>query len=108
MTGRLRQAATAWAERFRSDLKASTDASLLGVMRFLGLLSGPIDTHQPIDRALRDALRYRLPAHAGWRHAVGGIAYLLLILLVVTGVLLSFYYRPSAEEAHQSIQHIVS
>jgi ubiquinol-cytochrome c reductase cytochrome b subunit len=108
MNGRLWPAVSAWAGRVWSDLKASTDASLLGVMRFLGLLYGPIDTRQPIDRAFRQALENRLPRYVSWRHAFGGIAYLLLILLVVTGVLLSFYYRPSAEEAYQSIQHIVS
>lgn len=108
MSGRVRQAVGEWAGRVWSDLKASTDASLLGVLRFLGLLYGPIDTHQPIDRAFRGALRNRLPRYVTWRHAFGGISYLLLILLVVTGVLLSFYYRPSAEEAYQSIQHIVS
>lgn len=97
-----------WGGRFRADLKASTDASLLGVLRFLGMLYGPIDSHLPIDQALRKALGHRLPRHAGWRHAAGGITYLLFILLVVTGVLLSFYYRPSAEEAYQSVQHIVS
>jgi quinol-cytochrome oxidoreductase complex cytochrome b subunit len=94
--------------RFWSDLKASTDANLLRVLRFLGLLYGPIDTTLPIDQALRKALRYRMPRHTGWRHMYGGIAYLLLVVLVVTGVLLSFYYRPSAEEAYQSIQHIVT
>lgn len=101
-------AVTGWLGRFWADLKASTDASLLGVLRFLGLIYGPIDTHLPIDKAFKRAMDYRLPRHAGWRHALGGIAYFLLIILVVTGVLLSFYYRPSAEEAYQSIQHIVS
>lgn len=90
------------------DIKASTDASLLGGMRFLGLLYGPIDRRLQIDQALRKALRYRLPAHAGWRHAFGGITYLLFIVLVVTGVLLVVFYRPSVEEAYPSIQHIVS
>lgn len=108
MLARLWASIKAWAGRFGGDLKASTDASLLGVLRFLGLLYGRIDTHLPIDEALRRALRRRLPGHAGWRHALGGIAYLLLIVLVVTGVLLSFYYRPSAEEAYQSLQHVVS
>ena len=108
MLGAARRAAATWAGRFWGDLKASTDASLLGVLRFLGLLYGPIDTTLPIDEAFRRSLRYRLSPHAGWRHALGGIAYLLLILLVVTGVLLAFYYRPSAEEAYPSMQHIVS
>jgi quinol-cytochrome oxidoreductase complex cytochrome b subunit len=80
----------------------------LGAARFVGLLYGPIDRHLSIDQALRKALRYRLPAYAGWRHAFGGITYLLFIVLVVTGVLLSFYYRPSPQEAYPSVQHIVS
>lgn len=98
----------AWWSRFREDLKASTDPSLLGLLRFLGLLYGPIDSSLPIDQAFRKALRNRVSRHAGWRQAFGGITYLLFIILVVTGVLLSFYYRPSVEEAYQSMQHIVS
>lgn len=97
-----------WIVQFWADLKASTDASLLGVARFVGLLYGPIDRRLRIDQALRKALGYRLPSHVGWRHALGGITYLLFIILVVTGVLLSFYYRPSAQQAHPSIQHLVS
>jgi quinol-cytochrome oxidoreductase complex cytochrome b subunit len=105
---RVWRAVTGWAGRFWGDLKSSTDAQLLSLLRFLGLLYGPIDTSLPIDQAFRKALRYRLSRHAGWRQVFGGITYLLLIMLVLTGVLLSFYYRPSAEEAYQSIQHIVS
>jgi len=97
-----------WASRLWDDLVASTDASLLAILRFLGLLYGPIDTSLPIDQSFRKALRNRLPSHVDWRKAFGGMTYLLLIILVVTGVLLSFYYRPSAEEAYQSVQHIVS
>lgn len=105
---RARAGLSTWASRFGADLKASTDPSLLGVLRFLGLLYGPIDTGLPIDQSLKKAARYRLARHAGWRHMWGGIAYLLLIALVVTGVLLAFYYRPSAEEAYPSIDHIVT
>lgn len=108
MTNRSGNPLRQWLGRFWSDLKASTDASLLAILRFVGLIYGPIDTDLPIDQAFRKALRNRLPRQAGWRQAWGGIAYLLLIILVVTGVLLSFYYRPSAEEAYQSVQHIVS
>ncbi|MBI3983001.1 MAG: cytochrome b N-terminal domain-containing protein [Gemmatimonadetes bacterium] len=97
-----------WIRRIRDDLAASTDASLLAVPRFLGLLYGPIDHRLPINEALRKALRYRLPAHVTWRHALGGIVYLLFILLVVTGVLLAVYYRPSTQEAYPSVQRIVT
>ncbi len=102
------RAPAAWAGRFWTDLKASTDASLLALLRFVGLLYGPIDRHLPIDQAYRKAMRYRLSRHAGWRQLFGGVTYLLFIILVATGVLLSFYYRPSAEEAYPSIQHIVT
>lgn len=97
-----------WLGRLWVDLKASTDASLLTMLRFVGLLYGRIDHRLPIDQAFRKALRYRLSRHTTWRQAFGGITYLLLIMLVSTGVLLSFYYRPSVEEAYPSIQHIVS
>ncbi len=97
-----------WLPQFWEDLRTSADAGLLGVARFVGLLYGPIDRNLRIDEAWRKALRYRLAEHVGWRHALGGITYLLLMVLVVTGVLLAFYYRPSVDEAYPSIQHIVS
>ncbi len=103
-----RQAIRRWLSQFWDDVKSSTDAGLLAVPRFLGLLYGSIDTRLPIDQAFRKALGHRLPPHVGWRHALGGIAYLLFILLVVSGVLLAVHYRPSVSEAYPSIQHIVS
>lgn len=90
------------------DIKSSTDASLLGAARFLGLLYGPIDRRLQIDEAFKKALRYRLPSHVGWRHALGGVTYLLFLILIVTGVMLAIFYRPSVEEAYPSVQHIVS
>lgn len=103
-----RRRLVAWWAQFWADLKASTDTSLLGMLRFLGLLYGPIDTRLPIDQAFRKAMQRRLAPQVGWRHALGGIAYLLFILLVVSGVLLAIHYRPSAQEAYASIRHIVT
>lgn len=108
MNEQRRKPLRSWLANLWADLKASTDAGILGVARFLGLLYGPIDRELPIDQALSKALRYRLAPHAGWRQAFGGITYLLFMVLVVTGVLLSFYYRPSPQEAYPSIQYIVS
>ena len=106
----IKRAATAVRDRFKQlwdDLTSSTDAGLLGVVRFFGLLYGPIDRSLPIDEAFKKALRYRLAPHVGWRHMLGGICYLLFMVLVVTGVLLALHYRPSIDEAYPSIQHIV-
>jgi len=104
----VRHRIAAWWAQVWADLKASTDAGVLSALRVVGLLYGPIDEHLPIDQAFKKAMRNRLAPHIGWRHALGGIAYLLFILLVVTGVLLAFHYRPSAQEAYASIRHIVS
>ena len=103
-----RRRTSAWLRQFWSDAKTSVDPGLLASARFFGLLYGRIERKLPIDQALRASLRRRLPAHAGWRHAFGGIAHLLFLVLVVTGVLLCVYYRPSAEEAYASIQFVVS
>jgi quinol-cytochrome oxidoreductase complex cytochrome b subunit len=108
MIGRAWQSVRGWIVSVWDDIRASTDSSLLGVARFLGLLYGPIDRSLRIDEALRKALQYRLAPHVGWRHVFGGITYLLFGMLVVTGVLLSFYYRPSVEEAYASVQHVTS
>ncbi|MDH3459312.1 MAG: hypothetical protein OER90_20915, partial [Gemmatimonadota bacterium] len=97
-----------WLSQTWGDFVSSVDAGLLGMVRFVGLIYGPIDRRLPINEAWRKALQYRLPSHVGWRHMFGGISYLLLIILVMTGVLLALYYRPSVEEAYPSIQHIVS
>ena len=105
---RLWRGAIEWLAQVGGDIRDSTDAGLLGVARFFGLLYGPIDTSLPIDQAARKAWRHRLPPHASWRHALGGITHLLFLVLVVTGVMLAVYYRPSAQEAFPSIQHIVS
>lgn len=96
----------AWLGQVGEDLRESTDASLLSSLRFLGLLYGPIDRKLPIDQALKKAWGRRLPSFVGWQHSFGGIAYLLFMVLVATGVLLSFYYRPSVDEAYASLQYI--
>jgi quinol-cytochrome oxidoreductase complex cytochrome b subunit len=104
----LRIPGSRWWGQFWDDVKASTDASILAVLRVFGLLYGRIDRQLPIDQAWRKAMSYRLSPHVGWRHAFGGITYLLFMVLVATGVLLAFYYRPSVEEAYPSIQYITS
>jgi cytochrome b6 len=50
-----------------------------------------------------------VPVH---RHTVwyyfGGMTLFLLLIQVGTGILLLFYYRPSAEEAYESVQHLMT
>ncbi len=55
------------------------------------------------------ALKKQVPVH---RHTVwyylGGMTLFLFVVQVATGVLLLFYYRPSAEEAFESIQFLMA
>lgn len=55
------------------------------------------------------ARKKQVPVH---RHTVwyyfGGMTLFLFAVQVVTGVLLLFYYRPSAEEAYESIQFLMT
>ncbi len=82
------------------------DASVLRMPRFFGLLYGRIQDGLPLPVMWERAMARRLPANVGWRHAFGGITFVLFLILIVTGVLLSFYYRPSVEEAYGSISFI--
>ncbi|MFQ5746754.1 MAG: cytochrome bc complex cytochrome b subunit [Gemmatimonadota bacterium] len=97
-----------WLKQLGADFRASIDPNLLVLARFLGLLYGRIDRRLPTGQALRQAWGRRLPAHVGWRHAFGGIAYLLFMVLVASGVLLAVHYRPSAGEAYASVRYITS
>ncbi len=104
----MKQRIGGWFEHLREEARLSADPGLLGALRVLGLLYGKIDRSVPIDQSLRQSWSRRLPANVSWKHAFGGIAYFLFMILVVSGVMLAFYYRPSVTEAHLSIQFIVS
>ena len=55
------------------------------------------------------ARKKQVPIHRhGLWYYFGGMTLFLFIIQVVTGVLLLFYYRPSAEEAYESIQFLMA
>ena len=90
----------------RTWLAEATDASILAIPRLFGLVYGPIQDRLSLPEAWRAAMARRLPAKVGWWHAFGGATYFLCMVLVATGVMLSFYYRPSAVEAYPSLQYL--
>lgn len=59
--------------------------------------------HDPIRRELN----LEAPPQLGWRHALGGIAVMLFVLQVLTGILLMVYYQPIASDAYESIQYLM-
>src|SRR5574342_682278 len=59
---------------------------------------------------MRELIRHKVvPVHPHtiWYY-FGGITLFLFIIQVCTGILLLLYYRPSAEEAYESVQFIVT
>jgi quinol-cytochrome oxidoreductase complex cytochrome b subunit len=87
-------------------LEKATDVRILGIPRMFGLIYGRMQDSDSIGDAWRKAMRRRLSPNVGWKHAFGGTTYFLCMILVVTGVMLSFYYRPSAVEAYPSLQYL--
>lgn len=54
-----------------------------------------------------DALRYPVPEHAnnlGW--SLGGLTAATLVILILTGILLTQFYNPIPEAANASVRHI--
>jgi quinol-cytochrome oxidoreductase complex cytochrome b subunit len=45
--------------------------------------------------------------HSIWYY-LGGMTLFLFIIQIATGILLLFYYRPSAEDAYESIQFLMA
>jgi len=49
-----------------------------------------------------------LPAGIGWMHTLGSATLFLLMVQIVTGIFLAFYYVPSPEHAYHSVTQITT
>lgn len=69
---------------------------------------GWIDTRLPIVQLLdREYLKFRVPKNLNYFWSFGGIQMALLALLFVSGISLGMHYKPSAENAFDSVDHIM-
>lgn len=48
----------------------------------------------------------RIPNAVGWPHTLGSATLFLLLVQIVTGIFLAFYYVPSVEHAYGSVEYI--
>lgn len=46
------------------------------------------------------------PEHVNWRHYFGGLAFIMMMLQLTTGLLLIFFYEPTLTDAYKTIQMI--
>jgi cytochrome b6 len=80
-----------------------------GLRRFYGPLLGWLDDRIgfSILGPLMKKKEVPIHKHSFWYY-IGGMALFLFILQICTGILLLFYYRPSAEGAYESIQFLMA
>ena len=58
---------------------------------------------------LRAFLKKPVPKHAiKWYYCLGGITFALFVIQGITGILLSLYYKPTTEQAYESILFIMN
>jgi len=59
------------------------------------------------EELLEDQANRIVPVHAtNYIYCFGGIAFLLFIMLAITGILLAVYYQPTPDNAYQSVLNI--
>lgn len=79
---------------------------IVSFLSVFGLLPTELDSRKPLREALREALQQPLPSYARWPRVLGILAFILFIFLGLTGIMLAFYYQPTAGEAYASVTSI--
>lgn len=63
----------------------------------------------PIDGALEQLKKKRVPVHKhGLFYYLGGICLYLMIVQIITGILLLFYYQPTEAQAYESVRFLMT
>ncbi len=66
-----------------------------------------VEERYQIAKPLNEILKKPVPSFARWWwYCLGGITFFLFVIQGTTGILLAFYYKPTAAEAYASIQFI--
>ena len=61
-----------------------------------------------ISTVVRNLFYEEIPASSGWHQVFGSVALFLFLVQAFTGVMLAFNYAPSAGEAYNSLQYILT
>ncbi|MCK6549586.1 cytochrome bc complex cytochrome b subunit [Myxococcota bacterium] len=68
-----------------------------------------LDARVDVSSVIDAGRRHHVPYHRySLLYALGGGTLFLLLLLVGSGILLAFHYRPTVADAHASVQHIIT
>jgi quinol-cytochrome oxidoreductase complex cytochrome b subunit len=77
-------------------------------LTWLGLLYTPLENELPLREAIYKSWRRPLTGRVGWLHVLGGVALFLVLVLVSTGILLTFHYEPSQDTARDSVLYVMT
>jgi quinol-cytochrome oxidoreductase complex cytochrome b subunit len=61
-----------------------------------------------IAKAIKKQAYKLLPPHVAWLHTFGGMLLFLTVHQITTGILLMVYYRPSPEDAYESVRFLMT
>src|SRR3989338_2014250 len=61
-----------------------------------------------VQNPLKKQLTKPLPKHISWFHTLGSMSLFLFVSQVLTGILLLVYYRPTVDEAFESVKFIMT
>jgi quinol-cytochrome oxidoreductase complex cytochrome b subunit len=82
-------------------------SELFSFLTHFGVVYTPLDTRRPLRELLRDLATRTAPSYLAWPRVLTPLAAILFGILVVTGGLLAYYYRPTPETAYDSTRLIV-
>ena len=63
---------------------------------------------EKLKKPVNEQLSKPLPKNVGWFHTLGSMSLFLFISQVLTGILLLVYYRPTVDEAFESVKFIMT
>jgi quinol-cytochrome oxidoreductase complex cytochrome b subunit len=76
-------------------------------MRPIKAVGDFFDERFEMRRVLREFAEHNVPDHVNWLYCFGGITFLCFVIQIFTGILLAFYYQPTADAAYSSVLHIM-
>ena len=92
--------------------KIERSANVRGVINWFtlatGFLYGEFDDRLDLRSALQKVLKKPVPKHINFWFCFGGFTFLLFFIHIITGILLLMYYRPTIDQAYDSIVHITN
>lgn len=86
---------------------------MFNLFSLAGFLYGTLDERLPFPEAMRKQMEkpvgfYRTRLESNLLACLGGVAFVLYLVLAATGVLLLMYYRPTTAEAYDSVVQITN